>query len=261
MRRRDRIVYMATNKINGKCYIGYCVSFNERISRHFKCAEKGIDTRFYRAIRKYGKENFIWEKIAENISSIIRCKEIEKEMIRKYNTYEYGYNSTLGGDGGFTGHNSGEFKKGIKAWNKGVKYSDSLIEILKKADRSKSYKPVLQYDLKGNFIKEWKSVKDVKLKYNFLVHTVASDKYPNRSAYGFMWKYKNGKTKTKISPIPPRKYYNGTKIVQMDLKGNLIKVWKNAYTVYKVKGFSAIAKCLNGTRKTSYNFKWKYFNN
>lgn len=262
IRRLERVVYKATNIITNKSYIGYCVDFKERKSRHLRNAKNGIDTRFYRAIRKYGENNFIWEKIYENLPSIKACKTIEKKMILKYNTYVNGYNSTLGGDGGFTGYNSGVFKKGLIPWNHNKKLSPIYIQKLKDADRSKSYRPVLQYTLNGKFIREWSSCKDVQKKYNFLVHMVASNKYPNKSAYGFMWKYKNGRIYRRIKPIAPMDSSRmGKRIVQLTLNGQKIKVWKNAYTVWKIKGFhcSSIGRCLNGIAKTAYKYKWKYY--
>lgn len=48
------LIYKATNKINGKIYIGQThKSLEERKMCH-KHDSKNIDTYFYRAIRKYG---------------------------------------------------------------------------------------------------------------------------------------------------------------------------------------------------------------
>lgn len=49
----------------------------------------------YRAIRKYGKENFNFEVLEETDFP----NEREKYYIQLYNTYHNGYNETLGGDG------------------------------------------------------------------------------------------------------------------------------------------------------------------
>lgn len=52
------IIYKATNKINGKVYIGQShKSLEERMRRH-KNDSIRQDSYFYRAIRKYGWENF-----------------------------------------------------------------------------------------------------------------------------------------------------------------------------------------------------------
>jgi len=48
-----------------------------------------------RAIHKYGKENFIIEEIEKCNQELLN--EREKYWISFYNSYENGYNSTLGG--------------------------------------------------------------------------------------------------------------------------------------------------------------------
>jgi carboxypeptidase C (cathepsin A) len=56
----------------------------------------------------------------------------------------------------------------------------------------KSSKPVLQYDLESNFIKEWPSVKEIERQLNYsngYISKCCNGKYNN--AYNFIWKYKN----------------------------------------------------------------------
>lgn len=59
------IIYKITNKINNKVYIGQTSgSLYDRFIRHCQDAESNrLDTHFARAIRKYGKENFLPEII------------------------------------------------------------------------------------------------------------------------------------------------------------------------------------------------------
>ncbi len=189
MRRNQKIVYSVRNKINNKSYIGFSTSFKERKASHLLSAKKGIETHFYNAIRKYGEENFEWIILFDNLESTEECKSIEKLMIALFDTYNNGYNGTKGGDGGFTGHNIGEFKKGQQAWNKGKKMAEEQIQKLKNADRSKQYKPVIQYNLDGIFIKEWESVK----KANDILgifHIDAVARNVRKTAGKFNWKYK-----------------------------------------------------------------------
>lgn len=90
------IIYKITNKISGKAYIGQTrTSLSERMRRHYYVAKTQATTGIDFAIHKYGRENFIVETICE-------CKEEEldekeKYYINKYNTYNDGYNLTLGG--------------------------------------------------------------------------------------------------------------------------------------------------------------------
>lgn len=94
---KEYIVYCHTNKINGKKYIGItCQTVSERWGRH---GEKYKSQKFGRAIEKYGWENFNHEILFVGLSAD-EAKEIEKELIQKYNTFgKNGYNTTLGGDG------------------------------------------------------------------------------------------------------------------------------------------------------------------
>lgn len=58
------IIYKITNIQNNKVYIGQTKeSIKKRISRHMGYQALEHDTKFYRAIRKYGKENFLIEQI------------------------------------------------------------------------------------------------------------------------------------------------------------------------------------------------------
>ena len=93
-------IYVITNRINGKQYVGKTnSSIQDRWKEHcndskkFRCNKRPL----YDAMNKYGIENFeihCLEKCSWKEASI---KEIY--WIGKLNTYEQGYNATLGGDG------------------------------------------------------------------------------------------------------------------------------------------------------------------
>lgn len=86
--------------IAGKSYIGYTSkSLEERLHKHITNALHGIDTKFYRYIRKYGPINIISKILAES-SDVIYIKELEKKYISEFDTFKTGLNSTEGGDGG-----------------------------------------------------------------------------------------------------------------------------------------------------------------
>ncbi len=62
----------------------------------------------------------------------------------------------------------------------------------KKMSQAKS-KPVLQYSKDGEFIKEWRSATEVKRELGYAVSSLSNccnNKPHFRSAYGFIWKYK-----------------------------------------------------------------------
>lgn len=98
----------------GKKYIGQTVKEKHRKRQHINHCKTGVDNKFYRAVRKYSWDNFIYGIIEEFDVDILNEQEIF--YIDKYDTYENGYNSTLGGEGmrGFT-HNEETRKKLSKA--------------------------------------------------------------------------------------------------------------------------------------------------
>ena len=93
------LIYKATNKLNNKSYIGQTIkTLEERQKEHFYMAfNKNKDTYFYKALRKYGKENFEWEILENNILKE-QLNEKEKFWINYYDTFNQGYNLTQGGD-------------------------------------------------------------------------------------------------------------------------------------------------------------------
>jgi hypothetical protein len=63
----------------------------------------------------------------------------------------------------------------------------------KGSQRLDKSKPVLQYDLKGNFIKEWPSAKSAELEFNPKSHrdNISSCcRKEQKTSYNFIWKYK-----------------------------------------------------------------------
>ena len=91
-------IYQITNLVNGKIYIGKTEqSIKKRWQEH--CAdsikERCADRPLYRAIRKYGIENFSIELLEETDQP----NERECYWIEQKQSFKYGYNATLGGDG------------------------------------------------------------------------------------------------------------------------------------------------------------------
>jgi len=103
------LIYKATNKINGKSYIGQTqTSLNDRISKHFYSVRHNSNLHFHNALRKY---DFDWT-IIEKCKSKVELDKKECCYIEQYNTFDDGYNLTKGGDAGTFGHkHSKETKK------------------------------------------------------------------------------------------------------------------------------------------------------
>lgn len=89
------IIYKITNKVNNKSYIGqtrYTIEFRWRQHLH-----KKDNTYFHNALHKYGAENFTIDILEE--CDVNHLNEREMFYIAKYDTFNNGYNLTLGGDG------------------------------------------------------------------------------------------------------------------------------------------------------------------
>lgn len=85
-------IYKITNTINGKCYIGQSIDIVRRWRQHrtdYQTEEKVL----YRAIRKYGLENFSFEVLEE--CEVTALNERELFWINEYDSYNNGYNATL----------------------------------------------------------------------------------------------------------------------------------------------------------------------
>lgn len=92
------IVYK--HSFGNKNYIGFTsLSLEERLHKHYLNTQYGIDTNFYRAIRKYGLDNIRSEILYECYDREEAIKK-EIEYINFYDSYRFGYNMTEGGDGG-----------------------------------------------------------------------------------------------------------------------------------------------------------------
>ena len=203
-------VYLIINNINGHKYIGKTTqSIKKRWQEHLNDSKKeDCETRpLYRAIRKYGAEHF-------SIKEIERCdvatlSEREQYWIQYYNTYEDGYNATLGGDGKILldydeivkaylmKHNATEvaktFRCSVDSVYKIMRAND--IPILNKGEvtREKTSKKIVQYDKRGNFIKEYPSAMEAARQIggeNYMPNISRCANGKRKTANGYIWEWK-----------------------------------------------------------------------
>lgn len=92
------IIYCITNLKNNKKYIGQTrTSLAVRYNHHLTKSRENNPSGIAAAIKKYGEDNFTVKEIAK--CPIKELDMLEVYYIKKYNTYENGYNRTLGGQG------------------------------------------------------------------------------------------------------------------------------------------------------------------
>lgn len=116
-------VYMLTNSVNGKVYIGYTGTNPEiRFGWHFRDKDKDVtrNRALARALRKYGRESFMVSTL-EQVGRLqeAKAREIYYIALHKSNKCRYGYNMTPGGDG-----MSEATRQKLKAFHTGRKPSD-----------------------------------------------------------------------------------------------------------------------------------------
>ena len=160
----------------------------------------GIATSKYRPVRDTCR-NIIWDRIVAKTEyeveilfedvSVEFAKEKEIEFIKLYGRLDRGTgtlcNLTDGGDGiqGYVFTEQDKKKMSEKALGKKMSEASKL-------KMSKKQKlPVLQYDLDGNFIKEWEGIVDAtKVVGKYSANIIRCCQGKNLQAYGFKWKYK-----------------------------------------------------------------------
>lgn len=139
------IVYRHTNPYNGKIYIGMT---GQKPLRRWDRGRGYVENKyFYRAIKKYGWDNFYHEILCDGLT-LEEANRIERFLIAKYDSAnpKKGYNIDLGGNGvgsrsQLTREKLSKSHKGQKAWNKGRPHSeetrDRISEALKGGHLSK----------------------------------------------------------------------------------------------------------------------------
>lgn len=183
----DYVIYRFKNNVNGKVYIGQTTkSLHKRVIQHLtnsRPTTKAHKTYFHNALNKYGIENFSLD-IIERCSSQEELNEREIYWIAYYKSTDkkYGYNIDSGGNlGKSTSKLSKEHRQALLAANLGKQRSKTTKQRLKQVHKQLwedpefkakhignilkvagiNKKPVYQYSLDGEFIKEWQCISDV----------------------------------------------------------------------------------------------------
>lgn len=289
---RTYYIYKATNKINGKSYVGQTCDFHSRVWQHQRCYEKE-DCDFHRAIKEFGFDNFSW-KIIETCESEDRACELEKYYIEKFNTYRDGYNMTKGGKGApyhnaravvlltLDGQYIKRYDSAMDAEIDGFHNADVLLNCKGKRRQTKGYmfmfedeyesngakayrKPepngmrsIIQCDMEGNFIQKFKSLQEAARATGTnrtTISGVLSNTY--KSANGYIFVYEEDFPIKDLSIYKKRK--KGRKIAQVDAKsGEIIRVFDRISEAGESLGvnYKAIHKVIDQERRTAYGYKW-----
>jgi group I intron endonuclease len=144
-------IYKITSP-KGKIYIGRTKDFDGRMAEHKHIALKNKSNyALYRAIRKYGWDNFQKEIICEVDKKI--AAKIEEEFILAYDSVKRGYNNTYAGHGGNMFINNPELKEKLRK-TLSKKYSGSKNPMFGKS-HSNNTKQLQKEKAKGRYSLNW----------------------------------------------------------------------------------------------------------
>lgn len=229
-------IYVYTNKINGKKYVGQTNrSLKRRANGNHGTGYKGC-TVFWNAIQKYGWENFEAEILYDNLTQE-EANELEIKTIKELNTLDdnYGYNMCIGGDG---------------------------------ASNANLMLPVVQFDLNFHYIARYNSLHDAERNANIDKSHISSNcKHKTRQAGGYIWLFEEdylsgnyNKEELLAWVYEEFEHPNAKSVVQCDIQMNYLATYKNISFASKTTGIHR--NCINdnctGRLKTSGNYIWMY---
>ena len=135
-------IYLRTNKINGKQYVGQSGVFKRREAQWRDLTTNYANNQLTEDREKYGLENFDVEILAD-VDTQEESWELEKKYILEYNTlHPNGYNVSTGGGRGFTYQEErnkkiSEATKGENNYWYGKKFSDEHRKKISEGNKGK----------------------------------------------------------------------------------------------------------------------------
>lgn len=235
-------VYVHTNKINGKKYVGITsCDVNVRWKNGYGYSDK---LPIGRAIRKYGWDCFTHEIINSNVTEA-EAKKTEISLIQQWHTTDpiYGYNITSGGDG-------------ITGWKHTEETKKKLSNAAKKRVGSKN----------PNFGHQWteemkKIYGEARKRENLSEATIMKMSQSASGRFGdknpFYGKHHTEETKMILAKLRWRA------VAMFDVNGEFLHQFPSINEASKETGIHkvAISNCCRGITKTSGGFVWKYLDN
>jgi hypothetical protein len=171
-------------------------------------------------------------------------KPLESYWIEQFRQWGFDVLNQNGGGGGVQKHSN--ITKD-KMSEKQLLIKDKKIQKLSK--------PVIQYDLEGNFIREWPSISSaIKSGFRGVDMCVLG---ATKTAKGYIWRYTSNPLPTDFK-IPAHK--SNKPIVQYSLNNEYIRDWNSIKEACLSLNMDSgtIVSHLKGKQKTAYGFVWRY---
>ena len=227
-------IYKITNP-KGKVYVGQAIDISKRF-RLYKGLHCKNQIRLRNSLVKYGFSEHKFEVLEQCVVEELNTRE--RYWQDYYNVLsEEGLNCVL-----------------TKTDSKSGKQSETSIS--KRVEKVK--KPVLQYSLEGKFVAEWSSIKEAAESLNVQGGDIpACCKGKNKSAHGFIWRYKKHIILDSVEAVNVGKCKT---ILQYSLDGIFIREWDSIKQAKEFQKNSRpdIMACLQGRQKQAGGFIWKY---
>lgn len=196
-------IYRITS-LTGRIYIGESKDIYKRFEQYRFLSNTRNQTKLHRSFKKHGIVNHIFEIIEECASEDLLCRERYWQDF--YNVLDGGLNCQLSNCGEQKRVTSEETKQKISKTKKESSQTDAqkAFNLKKfgwkrpkhpewqKNNSEARKKPILQYSLDEEFVKEWDSAKDVQEVLGFNRKAIYKNLSGNsKSSFGYIWKYKN----------------------------------------------------------------------
>jgi group I intron endonuclease len=205
---KNGVIYLITSP-SGRIYIGKTINLKKRI-QSYKCYNCQKQQILCKSLKKYGWSGHSLQILFEGYCDDNELSDLEKKYIQEYNSFKdtnkLGMNMTTGGEGWCGVNHSDKTKLKISESRRKTGKTEPILKAIersrgRKINKSEEWinnnaesikKPILQFDLNGSFIKEWKSAKDVELTLGFCRKNISSNlRGKTNKAYNFIWLYKN----------------------------------------------------------------------
>jgi hypothetical protein len=186
-------IYKITSP-TGKIYIGQSININNRWV-YYKQLNCKNQPKLYNSLLKYNSDDHVFEIIEECSENTLNEREV---YWKQYYLDKFGWGNMLFCeiyDVGSSGPRTEETKQKMSLAKKGKKRSKETCNNIRKGKEGlilKTNKPILQYDLEGNFIQEWKGVmeasRNLKIRHSGISNCCLGIL---KTSHKYVWKYKD----------------------------------------------------------------------
>lgn len=261
-------IYKITNQINNKCYIGQSIHIEQRWEEHLYKSSQCSLLKY--ALHKYGVNNFTFEVIEECEQESLN--EREQYWIQYYDSFNNGYNLTLGGGGTIKYSVEAVYEdylitQSIEKTAKNIGcHTNTARRILREYGinnhEQSDAKPIEQIDTQTlKIIKQYTSIQEAADEMGVdhgairmaLIGT-------HKSSAGYYWQF-IGENKH-FEPMNVKQWK--IKVQQLDYnKDIIINEFESAADAAEYlgkdrkNGGSQISAACNGRKKSAYGFRWR----